>query len=58
MMDCWTAFAHRGDPNHRGRPVRAWLHGGSGPELGLDADAIVPTQFAADHRCDFWDRVG
>ena len=46
-MDCWTTFAHHGDPNHRGRPVWARVHGGSGPALGLDADPIVPTQFAA-----------
>jgi len=57
MIAYWTAFAHRGDPNHAGLPRWAGLRAGSSSVLGLDSDSIARTPFAADHRCGFWDTL-
>ena len=57
MIAYWTAFAHRGDPNHAGLPRWAGLRAGSSSVLGLDSDSIGRTPFAADHRCGFWDTL-
>jgi para-nitrobenzyl esterase len=57
MIDYWTAFARRGDPNTAGRTAWARTHGGTTSVLGLAAHAIAPTPFAADHRCRFWDGI-
>ena len=57
MIAYWTAFAHRGDPNHAGLPRWAGLRAGSSSVLGLDSDSIGRAPFAADHRCGFWDTL-
>jgi len=57
MIDYWTAFVHRGDPNAPGQPRWARTHPESVSALGLAGDAIAPTPFAADHNCGFWDNT-
>ena len=53
MIGYWSAFAHAGDPNRQGVP--AWpTFGTSNTVMGLSADGIRPTTFAAEHRCPFW----
>ncbi|MDW5322317.1 carboxylesterase/lipase family protein [Plantactinospora sp. KLBMP9567] len=55
MIDYWTTFAHRGDPNTAGRTPWARAHRGTTAVLGLAAETIASTPFATDHRCRFWD---
>ena len=56
MVEYWTEFAEKGDPNQRGTP--AW------PVFNVVADgmqSLVPPapatefNFTADHKCAFWD---
>jgi para-nitrobenzyl esterase len=57
MIDYWTTFAHRGDPNTTGQPRWARTHPESASALGLAGDKVAPTPFATDHKCGFWDRA-
>jgi para-nitrobenzyl esterase len=53
MIGYWTAFARNGDPNAAGLP--RWRPVGVGGEvLGLTAERVGPTPYAADHHCGFW----
>ncbi len=53
MVSYWSAFAHAGSPDGPGRP--AWpAFGPRGPVIGISADDIRPTAYAAEHRCGFW----
>lgn len=54
MIDYWTTFADRGNPNTTNRPRWEQAHGRSTSVLGLAGDAIKSTPFAADHKCQFW----
>lgn len=57
MIDYWTTFAHNGDPNGPGLPAWTTATSTSTSVLGLAADSIAPTAFAADHRCGFWNGI-
>ena len=53
MIGYWSAFAHAGDPNRHGAP--RWPTFGAGNHVvGLSTAGILPTTFAAEHRCQFW----
>ena len=55
MMRYWGAFAHNGDPNHRGAP--AWPVYGAGQkvmQLRTGGASAVVTTLATDHNCGFW----
>lgn len=60
MVQYWTTFARRGNPNAESPVAPEW------PVYDPEEDAImslslpephVTKTFAADHHCDFWDRV-
>ncbi|WP_152361107.1 carboxylesterase/lipase family protein [Microlunatus speluncae] len=53
MIDYWSSFAHTGKPNRPGLPAWPAFNTG-GTVLGLSADRIRPTSYAAEHRCQFW----
>jgi para-nitrobenzyl esterase len=55
MMRYWGAFAHNGNPNHRGAP--AWpVYGAEQTvmQLRTGGASTVVTTFATDHNCGFW----
>jgi para-nitrobenzyl esterase len=55
MMRYWGAFAHNGDPSHRGAPT--WPAPGADHkvmQLGTGAASQVITTYEADHNCAFW----
>jgi para-nitrobenzyl esterase len=53
MIGYWSAFARAADPYHHKAP--RWPAFGAGNRVvGLSTDGILPTAFAAEHRCQFW----
>ncbi|MFJ6693134.1 carboxylesterase/lipase family protein [Streptomyces sp. NPDC091294] len=55
MMRYWGAFAHHGDPNIKGQPT--WPRFDSAErvmQLRARGASEVITDYAADHRCDYW----
>jgi para-nitrobenzyl esterase len=57
MIDYWTGFAARGNPNRSGSPV--WPGHAEGNRLqNLAPGAVAPVTIASvhnDHHCDFWE---
>ncbi len=53
MIDYWSTFARIGKPNRSG--LAPWpAFGKDNTVIGLSADRIRPTSYAAEHRCQFW----
>jgi len=59
MVRYWTTFARQGNPNSESSPSWATYGEGSGDNwqsLHLPEPARLPQgEFAAEHKCDFWD---
>src|SRR5262249_4625068 len=54
MIDYWSTFARRGQPNSPGQPV--WPVSMGDNFQPLDTPAVTTEMtFAADHKCAFWD---
>lgn len=58
MIDYWTTFAHTGDPNSANSP-RWRQFDEDAPVLSLapEPDGIRPADYAADHKCGFWQDI-
>jgi para-nitrobenzyl esterase len=60
LVTAWTNFMYSGNPNLRGD--RPWPRYRKGSEVYLSENVtglapITAAQFAADHKCGFWDQV-
>jgi para-nitrobenzyl esterase len=55
MVEYWTNFAKRGDPNHTGNPAWDAYATATDSIQSLAPTAIQPTTtFATDHKCSVW----
>jgi para-nitrobenzyl esterase len=55
MVEYWTSFAKRGDPNHPQQPAWPGYDTASDTYLSLAPAAVQTTAgFATDHKCGFW----
>ena len=55
MVDYWTDFAKRGDPNDSGSPVWTAYSNATETIQTLALSGVQPTTaFAATHKCGFW----
>lgn len=56
MVDYWTEFAERGNPNQSGTPAwPAFSVPGEGIQSFVPPTPVTETNFAAAHNCAFWD---
>ncbi|MFB6394455.1 hypothetical protein [Polymorphospora lycopeni] len=59
MVDYWTGYAQRGDPNHRDGP-RWSRHDparANALRLAPGPGGVTPIDIRAAHQCGFWDEV-
>ena len=56
MISYWSTYTHTGDPNSDVTPDWPKYSAKSGAMMSLKASgSAVKTNFADDHKCDFWD---
>jgi para-nitrobenzyl esterase len=61
MLEFWSNFAARGDPNGADLPSWPRYDAQDSPRIGLLAggrtEGITADEYARDHHCAFWDAL-